>query len=138
MVGVNDLIASGHKTETARRMCDMLGAYLLDLQAHFLERPELSSRIARFDPEDLEKLLLQLEVPQPIVVVDNMDFLLNTWSQTRRKRVVGMVDLRLKSPGVTNKTYVFMVQTDPAIAGRSVKNTQGHPRILPLNAFYAL
>jgi hypothetical protein len=53
--------AIGHKTETARRMRDVLGAYLLDLQAHFLERPELSSRIARFDPEDLEKLLLDIE-----------------------------------------------------------------------------
>jgi hypothetical protein len=49
-----------------------------------------------------------------------------------------MVDLRLKSPGVTDKTFVFMVQTDPVIAGQALKNTRGHPRILPLNAFYAL
>jgi hypothetical protein len=130
--------AMGHKTETARRLRDTLGAYLFDLQAHFAERPELAVRIARFDTEDLQELLLKLDVPQPVVVVDNLDFLLNTWSQARRKRFVGLVDLVLKSPGVTDKTFVFMVQTDPVITGQALVNTRGTPRILPLDAFYAL
>jgi len=130
--------AMGHKTEIARRMRDLLGVYLLDLQAYFLDHPKLPARIAHFDPQDLEKLLLQLDVPQSVVVVDNVDFLLNVWSPARRKQFAGMVDLRLKSPGVTSKTFVFMIQTDPVITNQPLENTRGTPRILPLDAFYAL
>lgn len=130
--------AMGHKTELARRLRDALGAYVLDLQAYFLEHPELAGRIDRFRPRDLEKLLLALDVPQGVVVVDNMDFLLNVWSKRHLEEFVGMVDLRLKSPGVTDKTFVFMVQTNPVIIDRELKNTRGQPRILALDAFYAL
>lgn len=130
--------AMSHKTELARRLRDVLGAYLLDLQAHFLEHLELAERIDRFRPDDLEKLLLKLDVPEHIVVVDNIDFLLNSWTKRHLDEFVAMVDLRLKSPGVTDKTFVFMVQTNLVITGRELQNTRGQPRILPLDAFYAL
>lgn len=130
--------AMEHKTMLARRMRDVLGAYLLDLQAFFLQRPELAERIDRFRPRDLEKLLLGLGVPQTVVVVDNMDFLLNTWTNRRLGEFVGMVELRLKSPDTTSKTFVFMVQTRPVLLRHDLKNSRGQPRILPREAFYAL
>ncbi len=130
--------AMSHKTELARRIRDVLGAYLLDLQAHFVKHPDLAARIDRFRPGDLEKLLLGLDVAQGIVVVDNVDFLLNTWSGRRLDEFVGMVDLRLKSPGVTDKTFVFILQTSPGILKHKLKNTRGQPRILPRDAFNAL
>jgi len=130
--------AMSHKTELARRIRDVLGAYLLDLQVYFVEHPELAGRIDRFRPRDLEKLLLTLDVPEDIVVVDNVDFLLNTWTRRHLDEFVGMTDLRLKSPGVTDKTFVFIVQTKPAIIKHGLKNTRGQPRILPLDAFHAL
>ena len=73
--------AMSHKTELAQRIRDVLGAHLLDLQAYFVEHEELAGRIDRFRPDDLEKLLLGLDVPESIVVVDNLDFLLNTWTR---------------------------------------------------------
>ena len=130
--------AMSHKTELGRRIRDALGAYLLDLQAYFLEHPELAERIDRFRPGDLEKLLLKLDVSESIVVVDNVDFLLNTWTRRHLEEFVAMVDLRLKSPGVTDKTFVFMVQSNPVILKHEVTNTRGRPRILPRDAFYAL
>lgn len=130
--------AMEHKTALARRMRDVLGAYLFDLQAHFLEHPELAERIDRFRPDDLEELLLKLDVPQHVVVVDNMDFLLNTWTNRRLGEFVGMVDLRLKSPDTTQKTFVFMVQTNPVLLRHELKNSRDDPRILPREAFYAL
>ena len=57
--------AMSHKTELGRRIRDALGAYLLDLQAYFLEHPELAERIDRFRPGDLEKLLLHDRVSGP-------------------------------------------------------------------------
>ena len=130
--------AMSHKTELGRRIRDALGAYQLDLQAYFLEHPELAERIDRFRPGDLEKLLLKLDVSESIVVVDNVDFLLNTWTRRHLEEFVAMVDLRLKSPGVTDKTFVFMVQSNPVILKHEVTNTRSQPRILPCDAFYAL
>ena len=127
-----------HKTALALRMRGALGTYLLDLQAYFLEHLELAERIDRFRPGDLEELLLGLDVPEHIIVVDNMDFLLNTWTTRRLGEFVGMVDLRLKSPDTTDKTFVFMVQTNPVLLRHELKNSRGQPRILPREAFYAL
>jgi hypothetical protein len=130
--------AMGHKTELARRIRDVLGAYLLDLQAYFLEHPNLAAKIDRFGPDDLESLLLRLQVAPRLVVVDNLDFLLNTWSRARLEQFVAMVDVRLVSPDVTDKTFVFFVQTRPEIVSRQLTNTRGQPRILPLDAFQPL
>ncbi len=130
--------ALSHKTATARRMREVLGAYLWDLQEHFVNHAELARGINDFRPRDLEKLLLELETPAQIIVVDNVDFLLHTWTPRQRREFGDMVDLRLKSPGVTSKTFVFMIQTDPTIVRRDLRNTRGQPRILPLDAFFAL
>ena len=130
--------ARSGKTQLARRMRAVLGAYLLDLQAYFLEHPELAERIDRFRPNDLEKLLLGLEVPEHIVVVDNIEFLLNTWTRRHLEDLIAVIDRGLKSPGLTDKTFLFMVQTNPDIVSHELTNTRGQPRILPLDAFYAL
>ena len=130
--------AMSGKTRLARRMADALGAYVLDLQAHFVAHPDLCARIDRYRPHDLEKLLLALDVPESLVVIDNMDFLINTWSPKHRRGFVAMMDKRLRSPGDTDKTFVFLIQTDPLIVRHELSNTRGQPRILPIDAFYAL
>lgn len=130
--------AMGGKTRLAERMRDVLGAYLFDLQAHFVGDRQLATRIDRYRPKDLETLLLGLSVAESVVVVDNIDFLLNTWTPAQRQEFIGMVEHRLKSPGVTDKVFVFMVQSEPALVGHELRNTRGQPRIAPLEAFYAL
>ena len=130
--------AMSGKTLLARRMRDVLGAYILDLQAHFAGDADLCARIDRYRPRDLERLLLALDVPESLVVVDNMDFLINTWTPRHTQEFVAMVDHRLRSPGDTDKTFVFLIQTDPAIVRQELTNTRGQPRILPIDAFYAL
>ncbi len=128
----------GHKTALARRMRDVLGAHLLDLQARFAADAELAARIDRFRPRDLETLLLELEASPAIVVVDNCDFLLNTWSNARRQEFLVMVERRLKSPGLTDKTFVFMLQTDGALTSQEMLNSRRQPRVLRLDMFHAL
>jgi hypothetical protein len=130
--------AMSGKTRLAQRMQDALGAYILDLQAHFVADTDLCASIDRYRPRDLERLLLALGVPESLVVVDNPDFLLNTWTPRHKREFVAMVDRRLRSPRDTDKTFVFLIQTDPAITRHELINTRGQPRILPIDAFYAL
>jgi len=130
--------AMSGKTRLAHCMRDVLGAHVLDLQAHFVAEPDLCARIDRYRPRDLERLLLALDVPESLVVVDNPDFLLNTWTPRHKREFMAMVDHRLRSPGLTDKTFAFLIQTDPVIVRHELTNTRGQPRILPMDAFYAL
>ncbi len=119
--------AMSHKTALARSMHDKLGVYLFDLQANFVADAALAHRINTFGPRDLEELLLTLEdIPANVVVIDNMDFLLNVWTPGKRKEFVGMIDLRLKF-GLTSKTFIFIIQSDPVITRQSVTNTGASP-----------
>ena len=130
--------AMSGKTRLERRMRDVLGAYILDLQAHFVANPDLCARIDRYRPKDLERLLLVLDAPESLVVVDNPDFLLNTWTPGHKREFVAMIDHRLRSPRDTEKTFAFLIQSDPVIARHELTNTRGQPRILPMSAFYDL
>jgi len=130
--------AMSGKTRLARRMRDVLGAYVLDLQAHFVADSDLCARIDRYRPRDFERLLLALQVPESLVVVDNLDFLINTWTSRHKREFVAMVDHRLHSPTVTDKTFVFLIQTDPVIVRHELTNTRGQPRILPMDTLHAL
>jgi hypothetical protein len=130
--------AMSGKTRLAGRLGDELDAYVLDLQTYFVDRPDLGARIDRFRPRDLERLLLSLDVPQSLVAVDNPDFLINTWTPRHKREFVAMVDRRLHSPTVTDKTFVFLIQTDAQIVRHELTNTRGQPRMLPIDAFYAL
>jgi hypothetical protein len=128
----------GGKTRLARRMVAVLDAHIFDLQTHFTADADLRARIDRYRPRDLEHLLLALNTPASLVAVDNIDFLLNTWTPRHKKEFVGMVERRLRAPGVTEKIFAFFIQTGPLIARHTLTNTKGQFRILPLDAFYAL
>ena len=130
--------AMSGKTHLAQRMQELLGAYVFDLQAHFASDPELGAKLDRFRPRDLEQLLLALNVPESLVVVDNPDFFLNTWTPKNRQEFVAMVDHRLHSPTVTDRTFVFLIQTDSVIVQHKLTNTRRQPRILSIDTFYAL
>lgn len=126
------------KTRFARRVCETRGdAYLLDLLAYFLDHPELPP-IQKCDFDVLKELLLKLNVAQDVILVDNADFLFNTWRREEKQRLLNWLQVQLRSPAVTRKTFVFFIQTDDIIAAADLRNSANEPRVLPLNAFDAL
>jgi hypothetical protein len=130
--------ARSGKTRFARRICETRqDAYLLDLLAYFLEHPELPP-IEKCGFDMLKGLLLALDVPQDVIIVDNPDFLFNIWSAEEKQRLLGWLRTQLRSPGVTKKTIVFLVQTDDIITVADLRNSGNEPRVLALDAFDAL
>ena len=130
--------AKSGKTSFARRICETRqDAYLLDLQHYFLEHPELPP-IQRCGVTALKNLLLSLKRPERVLVVDNPDFLLNTWSNEEKVTFVNWLRVELRSPADTEKTLVFVIQSDDVIATADMRNSYGEPRVLALNQFDAL
>ena len=126
------------KTKLARALAEVADVYYLDLQARFAGDSTLASSIDRFGVPDLKELLLNLEVPQPVVAVDNLDFLLNTWSAGRKEEFAMLVEKLLESPAITDKTFVFFLQTDRDVVGRPISNTRGESRILKVGEIKAV
>lgn len=126
------------KTAFARRVCQSRpDVYLLDLQTYFLEHPDLPP-VQHCDLPTLKHLLLSLNVDQPVVLVDNPDFLLNTWGGTEKGAMIEWLRYQLRSPAHTNKTLVFFVQTDGILSAADMRNSYDEPRVLALNDFDAL
>jgi len=126
------------KTTLARALAKVADAHCLDLQARFASDETLAGRIDRFAVQDFKQLLLGLDVPQSIVAVDNMDFLLNTWSTARKEEFSMLVEKVLESPAITDKTFLFLLQTDRHVIRRPISNTYGESRILEIEHIRAL
>jgi hypothetical protein len=128
--------ARSGKTQFARQAVKARpDIYYLDLQQYFLDHPQSSHQ---FSFSELKTLLLNLNVDESVVLVDNPDFLFNTWARRDQADFANWLKIQLRSPGVTNKTFVFFVQNDPFFENMDLKNSQGESRVLPLNAFESL
>jgi hypothetical protein len=129
------------KTRIARRLAERLpdAEYHDTLQA-FLAHPDMCSQIDRFRPDDLTKYLLKLDAPGQVIVVDHLDFLLNTWTRPHRQAFARWVDEGLDGFSHTDKVFAFFIQTDPDIISYQMRrrNKNNQTRIFALEDFYAL
>ena len=125
---------AGERSRKARRLANSVRAYYLNLLDYFEARPELCRRIDCFDIDELEELLLELDVPQELVVVDAIDFLLNTWQQLQRESFTWiLLDQRLDTYERGAKLFVFFALEDVYLRQYKLVNAQGKSRILRLS-----
>lgn len=116
--------------QLAKRVDDAAYLNLLDT---FEASPDLCERIDRFDLDELEHFLLGLDVPQEIVVVDAIDFLLNTWPSARRKDFVWLLlGKRLDTYERGAKTFVFFALEDVYLRQHALETSKGQPRLFQL------
>lgn len=126
------------KTAFTRRICATRpDAAVFDLQSYWLEHPDLPPP-GEFGFPKLREMLLSLDLPQTVLIVDNVDILINTWRAKDHKDFINWIKIQLRSPRDTDKTFVFMLQDDPLFDRVEIKNSHGESRVLPLDAFDAL
>jgi len=133
--------AMAGKTETACRLAARApDAVYVDLLNVFPHHPEWCARIDRFGVDDLSDFLLNLETPAQVVIVDHLDFLLNTWSRSKKRGFAQWVDEGLDGFTKTDKIFIFFIQSDPAITAYPLRrpNRLGRTRVFRLDDFYAL
>lgn len=128
---------SGKSAFAKRAAVQKKEIYYLDLQETFLNRSDLPS-ITQCGFEFLKQFLLTLPVLEEFILIDNPDFLLNTWKPEEKQALVYWIRIQLRSPVDTEKTFGFFIQSDDILAAAQFTNSCGQPRVLPLNAFEAL
>lgn len=130
--------AKSGKTSFAKRAAaQRAGIYYLDLQQAFLKQPDLP-KITQCGFGFLKEYLLGLQVTEEFILIDNPDFLFNTWKSEDKQALLHWMKVQLRSPGVTEKTFAFFIQSDEILATAQFNNSSGQPRILPLNEFEAI
>jgi len=130
--------AKSGKTSFAKRAAaQRAGIHYLDLQETFLKQPDLP-KITQCGFAFLKEYLLGLQVTEEFILIDNPDFLFNTWKSEDKQALLHWMKVQLRSPGVTEKTFSFFIQSDEILATAQFNNSCGQPRILPLNEFEAI
>ena len=126
------------KTYFAKRIVETrTDAFLFDLQKYFLENPGLPP-VHQVGADELRDILLKVETDKNVIVVDHPDFIFNTWSRQEKKGFVNFIQVQLRSPRDTLKTYVFVMQSDSQMTQAQFHNSYREPRVVKLSEFNAL
>jgi hypothetical protein len=131
--------ARAGKSRFVQQACQLRsGLFLLDLLEQFGAIPNLKLRDFRSEP--LQRYLLQYTCPPGThtLLVDNGDFLFNTWSHGDKNDLIQWMRYSLRTPAVIDKTLILVVQTDGVFSAANLLNDQGNSRILALSNFEAL
>ena len=126
-------------TTFCQKFCNRFGGKYLDLLDFFIQFPELSETIDRFDPEKFRNLLIQQSQAQTLLIVDRVDFLIDTWRRTERQDFYRLVQNQWDNYKESMKaTLIFCLQTSHEIEALNIQDSQGKSRIMNLTDFYDL
>lgn len=119
------------KTRFAKLLAEKIRAKYIDLLETFVDDENLSKSIDTFDVFSLKKYLLKLAAEEPVIVVDNIDFLVNTWSDREKGEFLNLID-KLRS-NETKKTFCFFMQEEDIFDSKRILNSRNESRIIHLN-----
>lgn len=131
--------AMSGKTAFAKRAARNLGGKYLDLLDHFRFDEELKRKIDLFDVEALEKLLVRESKGISFLVVDHLDFLLNTWDERTLGRFFGLLERKWDNyKSQYRATVCYVLQMNRGVTGQLLLDSKGQPRIHRLEEFQAV
>lgn len=123
-------------SEFCQRICHQNICKYLDLLELFIQKPILSNNIDIFSPNELRDLLIQQSKGQSLLIVDRVDFILDTWRKAERQDFLRFIDNQWDSfkDGMKAKLMVVL-QTSQEIGELKILDSHGQSRIFQLNDF---
>lgn len=130
------------KTAFIRKACQVINnIHYLDLLEYVQLTPALAAAGA-IDLSSFEQLVLQIDRGLPAevcaFVVDQGDFMFNTWDREEKQGFLHWLRGGLRTPSLAKRPYIFIIQTDDVLSSGSLINSLNQSRILALNEFEAL
>lgn len=118
------------------KVCKQTNGKYLDLLEFFIQSPNLSENIDSFSPEKLRELIIEQSKGQSLLVIDRIDFLLDTWHKSERQGFYRFIENQWDSfkDGMKAKLMVVL-QTSQEIESLKILDSQGQSRIFRLNDF---
>jgi adenosyl cobinamide kinase/adenosyl cobinamide phosphate guanylyltransferase len=123
--------AGSGKTRYAKLLAHAAKAKYIDLLDDFSKDKSLSENIDLFNVPNLKRYLLDLQLDESVVIVDNIDFLLNTWTDHELSEFLNLVE-KLRS-NETKKTFCFFAQDLKILSAKLIYNSQNNSRVIALD-----
>ena len=123
-------------TQFCQKVCKKTNGKYLDLLEFFIQSPNLSENIDSFSPEKFRGLLIEQSKGQSFLVIDRVDFLLDTWRKSERQDFFRFINNQWDSykDGMKAKLIVVL-QSSQEIELLKILDSQGQSRIFRLNDF---
>jgi hypothetical protein len=124
-------------TSFCQKFCEKTKGTYIDLLEFFIQNNELASNIDSFNPENLRKLLLDQSKGKSLLVIDRVDFLLDTWRRSERQDFFRLINDQWDGfkDGMKAK-LVFCLQTSQEIDTLKIVDSKKQSRIFRLSDFY--
>lgn len=130
--------ASG-KSKYARQLAKYVGGKYLDLLERFGKDERLKSQIDIFGVKDLESLLVEEAKGTNLLIVDNAEFLLNTWDEDGYDLLFGLLRRHWDSFKPSYRaTLVFFLTTNRKIRELELNTSKGETRVFHLKRLESL
>ncbi len=116
-----------------------LGAKYIDLMNIFLNNPELYNGLDVFNATKLAELLKKETAGEKTVLIDQISFIWDTWSDNEKKNFLTLVNQQWNSFYKENHaTLIFNIPPDYILSNTSISDTKGNSRIKDLTEFSAI
>jgi len=123
-------------TNFAKKICTATSGKYLDLLNLFIETKELNQKIDSFSPEDFRKLLIGQSNDVSLIMVDRVDFLIDTWRRQQRNDLFrSFSDQWDGFKDGMNAMVVLCIQTPLDINDHKISDSQGRSRIFHISDF---
>ena len=134
--------ALGGKTQFIRKACQVIpNLHYVDLLELSLANPVFLS-LEKIELGRFKDMILDLDktLPEKVkaIIIDQGDFLFNTWDSDEKQDFLHWLRQLLRTPSVVKRTFIFVIQTDGVISSAVMTNSRNQSRILALNEFEAL
>ena len=114
------------KTKLAKELSLKINGLYFDLLLYFTSDEALKKDIDIFGPGELKKFLCQKDnFNEKFILVDNMDFLVNTWNESQKEYFLSFVE-----KDESSISYIFFMQLQSIFNKRNLVNVHGHSRII--------
>ncbi len=130
------------KTQFIKKACQVIPSiHYIDLLEYVSATPELSS-LEKIEVSIFTDMLLKLDKSLPektsALVIDQGDFMFNTWDKDEKQEFLHWLRVSLRTPSVAKRPFIFIIQSDGVLSSATLNNTLNQSRILALNEFDAL
>ncbi|MDD2212031.1 MAG: AAA family ATPase [Clostridia bacterium] len=119
--------AMSGKTKLAKKLADKMGAKYIDLLEEFAGDINLKAAIDTFEPYDFKQYIKSAKDRGKLIIIDNMDFLFNTWDSSQRESFFNFVEM-----DEDQSIFCLVLQDSKLLKGIHFRNSKGQKRVLSL------
>lgn len=126
-------------SEFAQKAAEAIKAKYINLQDLFITNKELSGKIQIYSDQDLQSYLREEVKSGHPIVLDKIDFLLDTWNRNEMDSFLKLFKTQWDTFGPTYKApLIVFVETNIYLKDFQFNFEDGNPKVYQLSQFNAL